>query len=242
MCRNLLKCFRGGFFDDGHGKTLLAGLRSAVKTNHQGVEVFFLNDPQLTPEQRSAAIEHVARGRSWLKDSIGGPERRRTLFRPCLSGRHIIVALCDGQYAGFISYRYRGQGPMAPRLGDFIRVFGAGAIRPWIAFHIGEARLRARGIYSCGLEILPGNRRRGIGAALVAEIIRFARDDLGVETVEFDVRVGNVKARTLFRAFNAVPLTYPFPSLNHFILRSNRNLDRLAFIVGPGSKEKRPSA
>jgi ribosomal protein S18 acetylase RimI-like enzyme len=207
-----------------------------MKTAYPGVEVFFLDDPQLTPEQRSAAVEHVAVGRSWLAAHIGGPDRRRALFGPSLSGRHIIVALCDGRYAGYITYRHRGRGPMAPRLGDFIRVFGAGAISPWIAFHIGEARLRARGIYSCGLEIVPGIRRRGIGAALVAEIIRFARDDLGVETVEFDVRVGNVKARTLFRAFNAVPLTYPVFSIDHFILRSNRNLDRLAFILGPRSK------
>lgn len=210
-----------------------------MKTAYQGVEVFFLEDPQLTPEQRSAAVEHVAAGRGWLAAHLGGPDRRRELFRPCLSGRHVIVALCDGRYAGFISYRHRGRGPMAPRLGDFIRVFGAGAIRAWVAFHLGEARLRARGIYSCGLEIVPGIRRRGIGAALVAEIIRFAGDDLGVETVEFDVRVGNVKARTLFRAFNAVPLSYPYFSLDRLILSRNRDFDRLAFFVGPGSKDRR---
>ena len=99
--------------------------------------------------------------------------------------------------------------------------------------------MRSRGIYSCGVEIVPGIRRRGIGAALVAEIIRFARDDLGVETVEFDVRVGNVKARTLFRAFDAKPVDYPFFSLDHLILSTNRDFDRLAFIVGAGSKERR---
>ncbi len=210
-----------------------------MKTAHRGVEVFFLDDPQLTPEQRSAAVEHVAAGRGWLSGHIGGPDRRRELFRPVLSGRHVIVALCDGRYAGFISYRHRGRGPMAPRLGDFIRVFGAGAIRPWVAFRIGEARLRARGIYFCGLEIVPGIRRRGIGAALLGEIIRFARDDLGVETVEFDVRVGNVKARVLFRAFDARPIDYPFFSIDRFILSRNRDFDRLAFFLSPGSKDKR---
>ena len=210
-----------------------------MKTTYPGVEVLFLDNPQLSPEQRSAAVEHVAAGRGWLAAYLGGPDRRRELFRPCLSGRHVLVALCDGRYAGFMTYRHRGQGPMAPRLGDFFRVFGAGAIRPWVAFRIGEARLRSRGIYSCGLEIVPGIRRRGIGAALVAEIIRFARDDLGVETVEFDVRVGNVKARTLFRAFGAKPVDYPFFSLDHLILSRNRDFDRLAFIVGPGSTERR---
>lgn len=58
-------------------------------------------------------------------------------------------------------------------------------------------------------------------------------------TVEFDVRVGNVKARTLFRAFNAMPLSYPYFSLDHLVLSRNRNFDRLAFFVGPGSKDKR---
>jgi ribosomal protein S18 acetylase RimI-like enzyme len=210
-----------------------------VKTDHQGVEVFFLDDPLLTPEQRSAAVEHAAAGRGWLRDHIGGPDRRRELFRPALSGRHVIVALFGGQYAGFMSYRHRGRGPMAPRLGDFIRVFGSGAFRPWIAFVIGEARLRARGIYSCGLEVLPEFQRRGVGAALVAEIIRFAGEDLGVDTVELDVRVGNHKARTLFHAFGAKPLNYPFFSLDRLILSTNRDFDRLAFILGPGPKNKR---
>ncbi len=95
------------------------------------------------PGRRAAAIEDAAAVRGSLKDHIGGPEKRRELFRPRLNGRHVVVALCDGHYTGLASFKHGRQGPVAPQIGDFIRTFGWVALRPLFVFRIAEARLRS---------------------------------------------------------------------------------------------------
>jgi len=66
-----------------------------------------------------------------------------------------------------------------------------------------EGHPTTRHVATFGMMVAPGWRRRGIGAALVAEAIRWARE-VGVEKLELSVYPSNVGAIGLYRRFGFV--------------------------------------
>lgn len=198
----------------------------------ENITVSFLDDPNLTPSQSSAATEFAAAGRGFLAHHLGEPETRRMLFRRGLQGRHVIVALWDGHPAGIATYKHRLKGPMLPVFTDFTRTFGSSAIRPWLVYHAAEARMRSRGVYVCGIEVFEKFRRRGVGSALIAKLAHVARD-LGAPVVELDVRKTNQSAQAFYRAHDFAPPVYPLISLDRLNVKVTRDFQRLSLAMEP---------
>jgi GNAT superfamily N-acetyltransferase len=190
------------------------------------IEIFPLDSPLLTPEQRAVSIWHAAAARGFLAPVLGGPEVRRELFLPGLNQSRVLIALYDGRYAGLASFTYKGQGPVSPRLGDFVRTYRAGALRRWVVYTVAEARLRSAGVYGCGLEVLPELRRSGVGSALMAEMVRIA-GVRGAPVVEVDVRTTNQAMRALLHEMHFRPPNYPILSFARLNTSTTREFIRL---------------
>ena len=121
---------------------------------------------------------------------------------------------------------------MLPLFSDFIRTFGASAIRPWLVYHLAERRLRSRGLYVCGIEVRDEFRRRGVGSALITKLEQIARD-LDAPVVELDVRISKHDVHAFYRACNFAPPDYPLFSLDRLNVAMSSGFQRLALAIKP---------
>ena len=216
-----------------------AGSAVHLMSPARAVEVLPLDGDRLTSEQRATACDDVARGRGWLAATLGDADTRHTLFRHSLVTRRILVGLYDGRYAGFLTYTFRREGPVAPALRDFLRTYGAGALRPWISFHLAEARLRSRSFYICSMEVSRPLRNRGIGTALLMATAEIARGS-GATDLELDVKLTNAKARALYERLGFRPLRHSWMTLRGIKVSMAQGYQRMARPIGPNASRSAP--
>lgn len=138
----------------------------------------------------------------------------------------------EGNYAGFAIYTFRGEGPLAPGLGDYHRTYGARALRPWLVFHLSEARCRSRGLYICSMEVLPTFQCQGVGTAMFSALLERAAA-LGAPIVKLDVRMTNPRARALYERLGFKPIRYPLLPLDGLKVAMAPGYQRMARGAAP---------
>lgn len=180
-------------------------------------------------------LDLAATGRSGLAALLGDAEQRHALFRRGMRADRFLVATVGGELAGYLSLKYAGQGPFAPRLADFIRCQGwQRGPHAWAVFCWIEARTRPRpgGAYIYGIDVLKawrGHKRgRDVGGALIQAAVQ-ACAQLGLATLDMEVR--RVAARALALRMGAAPVVAPRSSLTGLLLATSGGYERLSIPI-----------
>ncbi len=183
------------------------------------VTILRLDNPAFPPDLRQAATEIASGALGNLGHDIHG-EVRRALFGPGLRPGQVIVALLDGGIAGMASFKYRGPGPVMPRLADFVGTLGVAGLRYWLMFNYIQMRIGRDALYIVGIDVFEGFHRRGVGSALIDELSRIAVA-CGVDAIETDVRAGNDSAHEFYRRAGFKPAQFPIISIGRLIVATN---------------------
>ena len=110
----------------------------------------------------------------------------------------LIVAYEHQQPIGFVAFQIKGVGPYAPRLADFVNVFGfTGGAWRYAAFWFIEYRSRFVPFYLYGLKVEASVRRRGVGSALMKAAEAVAARH-GAAAVELEVAADNPAAQAMY--------------------------------------------
>ena len=195
----------------------------------RAITVLPLDSPTLPPGLREAAHALAAEARGTLGQVIQGAARR-ALFAPSLRPGHIIVALLDGKIAGMASFNFRGSGPVAPRLADFVNTLGVAGVWYWALFNYVEMRTGTSDFYIVGLDAFDGFKRRGVGSALIGELCRIARQ-YGAEAIEADVRMDIAFVREFYRRLGFKPTRYRPFSIGWLITMTNGPYTRVSLSI-----------
>jgi GNAT superfamily N-acetyltransferase len=174
-------------------------------------------------------LDMASYGRAGLSHLIGDDRSRNALFRETMRADRFFVAMAGNQVAGYLSIKYKGQGPFAPRIRDFLRVYGFWK-GLWICymFTVIEARTRSRGIYLYGVDVLEPFRRVGVGRELYQALFSFATE-LGISLVELEaINPASIALAKNMGAMKAVvkPLT-----LEHMLVLTSGAYQRLSIRI-----------
>ncbi|MBS7791183.1 hypothetical protein KTR66_14360 [Roseococcus sp. SDR] len=182
-------------------------------------------------------LELAATGRAGLAALLGDDAARHALFRPGMRADRFLVATVGGELAGYLSLKYAGKGPFAPRLADFIRGQGwRRGLHAWAVFSWIEARTRPRpgGAYIYGLDVLKawrGHKRgRDVGGALMAAAVAEATR-LGYRSLDMEIRRPAIRA--LVRRAGAVPVVAPRLSLARLLMATAGDYERMTIALTP---------
>jgi ribosomal protein S18 acetylase RimI-like enzyme len=180
-------------------------------------------------------LDLAATGRAGLAALLGDAAERHALFRPGLRADRFLVASVGGELAGYLSLKYAGAGPFAPRLADFIRCRGwRGGLHAWTVFTAIEARTQPRpgGAYIYGLDVLKawrGHKRgRDVGGALMAAAVAEATR-LGYRSLDMEIRRPAIRA--LVRRAGAVPVVAPRLSLTRLLMATAGDYERMTIAL-----------
>ena len=152
-----------------------------------------------------AVLEHAASGRAGLAALLGDDGQRHALFRPGMRADRFLVARAGDELAGWLSLKYAGAGPFAPRLADFTRCHGvARGLHAFAVFSAIEARSGPahRAAYIYGIDVLKpfrGRRHvmpRPVGEALIEAAMQQAAA-LGFAWLDMEVRTAAARALAL---------------------------------------------
>lgn len=200
-----------------------------------GVEV----GPLLPGKLGEQVLDLAATGRAGLAALLGDARQRHALFRPGMRADRFLVATVGGELAGYLSLKYAGQGPFAPRLADFIRCHGwRSGLHAWAVFSAIEARSRPcpGGAYLYGIDVLEAFRGhwrfppRGVGGELIhAAIQRSAA--LGLTPLEMETR--NPAARALMTRMGARPVVARRLSWTGLLMATAGDYERLGIAIPP---------
>lgn len=184
-------------------------------------------------------MDLAATGRAGLVALLGDADQRHALFRRGMRTERFLVATVDGELAGYMSLKYRGRGPFAPSLQDFVRCYGlrrgvhAFAVFSWI-----EERTRSGvgGAYLYGIDILPrfrGHKRfppHGVGGELYRAAIRRTAA-LGFAHLDGEARTPN--SRALANRMGFVAIMTPRSLLERLLMATAADYTRLSFTIPP---------
>lgn len=188
-----------------------------------------LDHANFPPELREAATQLAAEGRGL----VGMPTDsavRRALLAASLRPGQVVVALLDGKIAGMASFKFRGCGPVAPRLADFFRTMGVAGVWSWALFNYVALRTGRRDFYIVGIDAFDGFQHRGVGSALIAALCEIARQS-GAEAIEADVRMDIEIVRAFYGRLGFKPAQYPLFSIGRLITMTNGPYTRLRRLI-----------
>jgi ribosomal protein S18 acetylase RimI-like enzyme len=182
-------------------------------------------------------LDLAATGRAGLAALLGDGAQRHALFRRGMRADRFLVATVGGELAGYLSLKYAGRGPFAPRLGDFIGCQGwRRGLHAWAVFAWIEARTQPRpgGAYLYGIDVLEGFRGRqrfpphGVGGELIqAALGRCAM--LGLAPLDMETR--NPAAHALMTRMGAMPVVARRLSLTRLLLATSGDYERLSIAI-----------
>ena len=159
------------------------------------VELRIHTDANPASEQ---AIRLVSSGRGALSFFLGSVASRARILRRHLRWDRLILAYENQQPIGFVAFQIKGVGPYAPRLADFVSVFGiVGDAWRYAAFWIVEYRSRFVPFYLYCLKVEASARRRGVGSALMKAAEAVAARH-GAAAVELEVAADNPAAKAMY--------------------------------------------
>lgn len=174
-------------------------------------------------------LDMASYGRSGLSKLIGDDKSRNALFRETMRANRFFVAMAGGQVAGYLSIKYEGQGPFAPRVRDFLRVYGFWK-GLWVCsvFTAIEARSRSRGIYLYGIDVLEPYRESGVGRELYKALFSFAAE-LRVSLIELEAI--NPASIALAKSVGATKAVVKPLTLEHMLVLTSGAYQRFSIIL-----------
>jgi ribosomal protein S18 acetylase RimI-like enzyme len=145
-----------------------------------------------------SAVRMLASGRGSLHRALGDIDSRARLFSPGLRWQQVIVATHRGRAVGFAAFKCHGRGgPYAPKLGDFLSVYGVGGLWRYLAFWVAEGRDIRSEFYLYGIKISPRYRGQGLARRLLDAAAAEARRR-GASHVELEVLDRHHKAELVY--------------------------------------------
>lgn len=159
----------------------------------------------------------LARGRGSLRFFLGDRMQRESLFCGCLNANRVFVAYRNRRPVGYLGFQWRGEGPYAAGLLDFLRCYGnLGGRWRWWMFNFFEWRTKSLGFYIYGLKVVQNARRNGVASTLMQSVEDYAKA-LGAEAIYLEVHCDNVGAKAFYHSLGyRCERTYVFRVIRPF--------------------------
>lgn len=152
----------------------------------------------------SSAIRLLASGRGSLHRALGDINTRARLFSPSLRWQQVILAMHRGRAVGFAAFKCHGRGgPYAPKLRDFLSIYGISGLWRYLAFWLAESRDVRSEFYLYGIKVHARYRGHGLARRLLDTATAEA-NMRGAKHIELEVLDRHHKAEQIYAHYGYV--------------------------------------
>ena len=152
----------------------------------------------------SSAIRLLASGRGSLHRALGDMNARTRLFSTGLRWQQVILAMHRGRAVGFAAFKCHGRGgPYAPKLRDFLSVYGISGLWRYLAFWLAESRDVGSPFYLYGIKVHARYRGHGLARRLLDAATSEA-SLRGASHIELEVLDRHHKAEQIYAHYGYV--------------------------------------